>query len=775
MFSSRNQWKFIQNDNNEQIDELVKQTKAPRLVVSLLLERGYDSAEKINRFLKPELEMLYDPFLLHDMQKACDRIKKAITSGEKITVYGDYDADGLTSTSIMYEALLQLGADVQYYIPDRFKDGYGPNLEVYKKLISEGTRLIVTVDNGVSGNEAVNYAQQQGVDVVITDHHEMPAELPHAFAIVHPRHPDSSYPFSDLSGAGVAFKTATALLEEVPPEMLDLAAIGTVADIVSLTDENRVIVSAGLKVLQNTERVGLLSLYHEAGVEQNKITAETIGFGLAPRLNALGRLESGALGVELLTTFDDQRAQEIAQHVQQLNVKRQELVNEITAAALKKVENESQQHAVNLVVGSNWHEGVLGIVASRLVEATGKPTLVLNANEETGAAKGSGRSIAAFNLFAALDGHRDQLLSFGGHHMACGLTIAIEKQDEVQQILDDEAAKQNISAAPQPVLEIADKIDLTNFHLDDLDKIEMLAPFGQDNQRPVFAFTNFKVKLAKPMGKANNHLRLNLENSKGDLVSAVYFGIDQDKLGQIIQDPKHVEFVGYPDKNVWQNKTSLQVKIEDLRLVQGQPELQVFDQRVNKLTVNMFKKPGVYAFFEKKILAQVKQYMSVDSKAIVLSKQGEKVRAKDLYLIDCPNDLRNLQLSLNTVEAQKIHLVFYPKNDVSKAGMPDRAQFGNLYRFVLSHHELNLSRDGAKIAKHLGVSKELMIFMFQVFFEVGFVKIENGLVTGVPSTQHVNLKETSSYHSRRLQIRTQQILLHSKSADLINWVKEQSV
>lgn len=776
MFSSRNQWKLVQGDNNEQIDELVKQTNAPRLAVSILFDRGYDTAEKINKFLNPELDMLYDPFLLHDMQKACDRIKKAIMAGEKITVYGDYDADGLTSTSIMYEALLQLGGDVQYYIPDRFKDGYGSNLAVYKKLISEGTGLIVTVDNGVSGDEAVDYAQQQGVDVVITDHHEMPAELPQAFAVVHPRHPAGKYPFSDLSGAGVAFKTATALLEEVPPEMLDLVAIGTVADIVSLTDENRVLVSAGLQVLQNTERVGLIKLYHEAGVVQDKITAETIGFGIAPRLNALGRMENGTSGVELLTTFDDQRAQELAQHVQQLNVKRQELVNEITVAALKKVEDEPASHAVNLIVGSNWHEGVLGIVASRIVEATSKPTLVLNADGDTGRAKGSGRSIEAFNLFAALDGHRDKLLSFGGHHMACGLTISIEKQAEVQQILDEEAAKQSIGEAPQPALEIAEKIDLADFQMEDIDTIQMLAPFGQDNQRPVFGFSNYKITAAKPMGKANNHLRLNLENSKGDQISAVYFGIDPEKLGQIVQDPTRVEFVGYPDKNVWRGNVTLQVKIEDLRLQQAQEsDLQVFDQRANKLTVNMFKQPGVYAFFEKKILAQVQKYLPVGSKAIVLSKQGPKVQAKDLYLIDCPNDLRDLQSSLSSVDAQKIHLVFYPRKDVSKVGMPDRSQFGDLYRFVLSHHELNLSQDGDQIAKHLGLPKELVIFMLQVFFEVGFVKIENGLVTGVPGTQHVNLKETSSYHSRRLQIRTQQILLHSKSADLINWVKEQTV
>jgi len=782
LFSSRNRWNFVKNTDNKKVDELAKETKTPKLVISILFNRGFDTVDKINQFLNPKLEMLADPFLLHDMEKGCERIKKAIMLGEKITVYGDYDADGLTSTSIMYEALLQLGADVRYYIPDRFKDGYGPNVEVYKQLINQGTSLIVTVDNGVSGLKAVKYAQEQGVDVVITDHHEMPAELPNAYAIIHPRHPDGDYPFGELSGAGVAFKTASALLEEIPSEMLDLAAIGTVADIVSLTDENRVIVSAGLKVLQNTERIGLLSLYQEAGIDQEKITAETIGFGIAPRLNALGRMENGSPGVELLTTFDEQRAKEIASHIQQLNVQRQELVNQITTEALKMVEKQGQDHAVNLIVGQNWHEGVLGIVASRIVEATGKPTLVLNADETTGAAKGSGRSIEAFNLFSALDGHRDQLLSFGGHHMACGLTISTEKRSEVQAILDTEAGKQDISSAPQPTLDIAGQIDLTNFDLSDLDTIEMLAPFGQDNEKPLFAFNNYKIKTAKPMGKGNNHLRLTLETTKGDLISAVFFGIAQDKLAQILQDPAEVEFVGYPDKNVWQNKTSLQIKIDDLKLEQKQvnqqepgAKLKVFDQRVSKLTVDLFKRPGVYAFFEKNILSQVKKYLPTDAKAVILPVQEQEIQTTDLFLIDCPKDLRDLQTSLNKVDAERIHLVFYHKNDVYQHGMPDRKQFGNLYRFVLSHQDLNISRDGEQIAKHLGLTKELMIFMFQVFFEVGFVKIENGLVTGVPGTQRVNLQETSSYHSRRLQIRTQQILLHSKSADLIKWVKEQSI
>lgn len=773
MFLARNQWTAAPKIAEDRLNELVQQTQLPKLVVKILLSRGYQTSEDITNFLQPDLSMLHDPFLLHDMDKACERIKKAITSGEKIVIYGDYDADGLTSTSIMYESLLQLGADVSYYIPDRFTDGYGPNLAVYQRLVSEGASLIVTVDNGVSGVEAVNYAQDHGVDVVITDHHELPEQLPQAYAIVHPRYPGSTYPFTDLSGAGVAFKTATALLEELPQEMLDLAAIGTVADIVSLTGENRVLVSFGLKVLQNTERVGLLALYQQAAVKQDKISAETIGFVLAPRLNSLGRLENGAVGVELLTTFDDARAAEIAKHVQELNVKRQELVNSITLEALKKVETQPKGHLVNLIMGQGWHEGVLGIVASRLVEATGKPTIVLTIDPETKKAKGSGRSVEAFNLFKALDGHRSELVSFGGHHMACGLTIAVEKQEKIQTILDQEAQKQNLAEAKRAELKLAGQVDLDNFELADLESLELLAPFGQDNEQPVFSFTNFAIKAAKPMGKSNNHLRLNLQTKSGQRLSAVYFGIDQNKLSQIIQSPAQVEFVGHLDKNVWQDQVTLQIKIADFKLEQDSPSIEVLDQRVAQLTVNLFQQQGTYAFFAAKIKEKVQPYLPAGTPVILLPQQAEQIKADDLFIVDCPTDLRDLQKSLHGINVQKIHLLLYQQNDVFKIGMPDRAQFGQLYRFVLKHPEINLRQDGKKMAAKLGLANELMIFMLKVFFEVGFVKIEDGLVTGVPTTTRVNLKETSSYHSRRLQIRTQEILLHSKSADLIEWVKAQ--
>ncbi|WP_226789481.1 single-stranded-DNA-specific exonuclease RecJ [Latilactobacillus graminis] len=408
-------WQLKATPTDQDLQAIMAVESLPKAAAQLLWQRGIKTPAAINAFMHPNVGQLHDPYALHDMQTAVDRIQAAVMNGEKITIYGDYDADGITSTALMQETLESLGAEVAVYVPNRFRDGYGPNLDVYKQLVENGTQLIVTVDNGVSGVEPIAYAQEHGVDVVVTDHHELPSELPGATAIVHPRHPEGQYPFGDLCGVGVAFKVATALLEEVPYESLDLVAIGTVCDLVSLTDENRVLVSLGLQQLQNTSRPGLVALCHSAGIEQAELDATSIGFSIGPRLNAIGRLGDANLGVNLLTTFDEEQAVEQAQFIEQQNKKRQELVQAISTTALEMAQSLENQASSTLVLAhEGWHEGVLGIVASRIVEQTGKPTLVLTIDPATGQAKGSGRSVEAYHLFKALDEQRALLTHFGG-------------------------------------------------------------------------------------------------------------------------------------------------------------------------------------------------------------------------------------------------------------------------------------------------------------------------------------------------------------------------
>ena len=411
MISATYEWAFDPKTPDEAFLELAKAHKLDEMTSQFLYNRGIDSEEKLTDFLTLDISKLHDPYLLYDMDKAVSRLRLAIENGEQILIYGDYDADGMTSASIAKEALEMLGAEVQVYLPNRFTDGYGPNQSVYKYFIEQqAISLILTVDNGVAGHEAIAYAMEQGVDVIVTDHHSLPEELPEAYAIVHPEHPDGNYPFSYLAGCGVAFKLACALLETVPMELLDLVAIGTIADMVSLTDENRQLVAMGLQVLKTTERMGLQELLRQSSVRPEEIDEETIGFQIAPQLNALGRLDDPNPAIELLTGFDDEEAADIAKMIGAKNEERKALVKTIYNEAMDMVDLSKP---VQVLAKEGWHPGVLGIVAGRILEKIAQPVIVLTIDD--GKAKGSARSVEALDIFAALDGYRELFVAFGGH------------------------------------------------------------------------------------------------------------------------------------------------------------------------------------------------------------------------------------------------------------------------------------------------------------------------------------------------------------------------
>ena len=422
MITSKYDWQLASPNADEAFLVLAKKAGLEASVATLLYERGIQTKEDLEDFLEPKLEKLHDPYLLHDMDKAVERIRRAIEDYEQILIYGDYDADGMTSASIMKETLEQMGAEVQVYLPNRFTDGYGPNESVYKYFIEQqGISLIVTVDNGVAGNQAIAMAQAMGVDVIVTDHHSMPEVLPDAYAIIHPEHPDADYPFHYLAGCGVAFKLACALLEEVPVDLLDLVAIGTIADMVSLTDENRILVKYGLGVLQHTQRMGLQELLEIAGIRPEDVNEETVGFQIAPRLNALGRLDDPNPAIELLTGFDDEEAHEIALMIHQKNEERKEIVQSIYDEAKTMVDPSL---SAQVLAKEGWNPGVLGIVAGRLLEELHQPVVVLSI--EDGRAKGSARSPESVNIFDALDPHRSLFVAFGGHAGAAGMTLRCE-------------------------------------------------------------------------------------------------------------------------------------------------------------------------------------------------------------------------------------------------------------------------------------------------------------------------------------------------------------
>ncbi|MBZ6001547.1 single-stranded-DNA-specific exonuclease RecJ [Leuconostoc gelidum] len=562
---SQNNWQILPQPTEKTVRQLTTKLNIDPLTATVVAQKGFITPESAFQYLQPSIDQLHDPMLLHDMDKAFERLTEAAFGGEKIVVYGDYDLDGMTSTAVMVEALEVLGADVTAYIPNRFKDGYGPNIEVYKRLITEGAQIIVTVDNGVSGHEAVAYAMSQGVDVIITDHHEMPPSLPEAYAIVHPRHPDGHYPFDDLSGVGVAFKVAQALLtdgqsitdkSELPTEMLDLVALGEIADMVSLTDENRTLVSWGLKQINDNPRPGLVALLKNAGQMANQpIISETVSFKIAPRLNAVGRLGDAQLALDLLLSQDSDEAIEIASQVEAINAQRQEFVEEVFGAA--KQIALSDKHAndqVLVVAGENWHQGILGIVASRLVELLHKPVIVLSLID--GIYKGSGRTYNNFDLYTLMGQYRALYATFGGHASALGLAISPENLSKLREQL----AELPTLDVPEISVAVNMMLPVSKMAISVYDGLTLLEPFGTGNAQPTFGVQEPTIEKAVTMGSTNQHLKLTLANQ----IEAV--GFNHPEWTTIVAHPANISFVATLGLNYFRGKKRLQLLLTDVSM-----------------------------------------------------------------------------------------------------------------------------------------------------------------------------------------------------------------
>lgn len=740
------------------IAELAKATQLDPIIVRILVARGFRTADEMTNFLAMDQSVVHDPFLLHDMQKAVERIMSAIEANEKILVYGDYDADGVTSTTIMYETLAQLGADVNYFVPNRFKDGYGPNLAEYQHFINnEQVQLIVTVDNGVAGNEAINYAQEHGVDVVVTDHHEMPDQLPNAYAIVHPRHPEGEYPFGDLSGVGVAFKVACALLEEVPEEFLDLYAIGTIADLVSMTDENRLLVKLGLQLIPETSRIGLQKLIAVAGVETSQIDEETIGFTVAPRINAVGRLGDASQAVKLLTTFDEEQATAIAKDINATNTKRQGLVNEIYEVAAEIAKDEGHRDLQTLVIsGHDWHQGVLGIVASRLVELTNKPTIVLSDQNQDGVYKGSGRSVANLNLFEALNPAREHFEGFGGHHMAIGSTVKEANLPVLADQLEKAAEQAQLDFRQRPQLNLDATVAISELSTDLVTKIKQLGPFGMDNPVPKLAITNVRVTDVKAIGQNQAHLKFTA-NQAGQQLAAIAFqrGEIADKLSHLSNT---IDLAGTLGINEWRGNVTLQLMTEDLK-ING---LQVVDQRTTNLAKSLFRDEQQYIFFNPKLLSLIekqnlgRQLYLYDSPAI----QAHQA----VVLVDCPLSLKLLRQALQKWQPTQITTYFFHQTDYYASGMPSRTEFATVFAAVKRQPLTKAAL--LQLGKQLKIDQEKVNFMVKVFFELNFVKMEQGKLLINDEVQTHQLSEAPIYQKRLDLIQTQEKLLYSNGDQL---------
>lgn len=536
------------------------------ITAQILLNRGIRTIQQAESFFALNLENLGDPYQFCQMEKAIDRLLAGFAQAEKIVIFGDYDVDGITGTSLLYKVFGQLSSSIDYYIPHR-SEGYGLNTDIVQHLADSGYTLIVTIDNGISSLEEVRLANSLGMDVIITDHHEPPENLPAAWAIINPKLEDSGYPFSLLSGVGVGFKLCQALVEKIQqPELtdlvnqqLDLVALGTVADIVPLLGENRIIVALGLQQMLTTANLGLQSLLQLAKLQDKEINTGHLGYLLGPRVNAIGRLDNPMLGVELFTTTQLTKATELATRLDQANRKRQLIEEHILEQAIEMIENADLDRGSGIVLASEeWHPGVIGIVASKLVEKYYRPTILIAL--QNGIGKGSARGIKGLNLHQAFTHCHRYLLDFGGHEMAAGLTIAPDKIDEFSLAFQDFAHK---NLAPEdfiPYLSIDLEVDLSDLNFALLAEVERLKPHGLGNSRPVFVVRQVAHQ-ARIVGSTGEHLRIKAYQSRHQ-VTGIGFGLAPKE--KVLKKSKKIDIAFTLNRNLWQDREYLQMNVLDL-------------------------------------------------------------------------------------------------------------------------------------------------------------------------------------------------------------------
>ena len=529
-------WKLNEEDP-ARVEALQSALGAPALVCAVLAARGMDEAAA--RAFLQDRTPLSDPMLLSGMKAAVARIHRAIDDGERVVVFGDYDTDGVTATALLYTYLDAAGADVYYKLPNRGEEGYGLSEEAVELMAEKGVGLIITVDNGISAAAAVARAGELGVDVVVTDHHLPPEQLPGAAALVDPQLPEDQSPCKTLSGAGVAFKLIAALDGCTPADMLpfygDLAAIGTVADMMELQGENRTLVKAGLQLLQDTDRPGLAALIRRCGFEGRPLTAENVSFGLAPRLNAAGRMDDATAALRLLLCEEEEEAEALAEALDEQNAQRQKIEQQITEAACAAVEADPtyQRDRILVVWGEGWHQGVIGIAASRLVERYGKPAIIVSVDAQ-GEGKGSGRSVAGVPLYEAIAACSGLLLRFGGHAMAAGLSVRREKLPAFRRAVNQWAA-QAVPVVQRPPLQVDAAVQLGDLTPEGVAELDRLAPFGTGNPAPLFLVRDAVVEGVYPAGTAGRHSRLRLRQGGAGLYAAL-FGTPPERLAYTAGD-----------------------------------------------------------------------------------------------------------------------------------------------------------------------------------------------------------------------------------------------
>ncbi|MEH7178883.1 single-stranded-DNA-specific exonuclease RecJ [Neobacillus vireti] len=777
MLKSKTRW-IVRKSDQQLIKTLETELKITPLVASMLINRGMDTVDSARYFLFGK-EQFHDPFLLKGMDIAVNRIHKAIENQEPILIFGDYDADGVSSTTVLMVTLRELGANVQFYIPNRFTEGYGPNEPAFRRAAESGIKLIITVDTGISAVNEAAIAHELGLDLIITDHHEPGPVLPEALAIIHPKLPDSSYPFRELAGVGVAFKLAHALYGELPEHLLEIAVIGTIADLVSLKDENRLIVKKGLEKLKVTSNKGLKAIFKVASVDPKNINEETIGFTLAPRINAVGRLGDADMAVELLLTDDHFEAEALAQEMDELNKTRQSIVNSITQEAIEEVEKNYpiDSNSVLVIGKEGWNAGVIGIVASRLVERFYRPTIVLSFDKEKGLAKGSARSITGFDLFKNLSTCRDILPHFGGHPMAAGMTLELDNVSELRHRLNILANEQLTDDDFVPITLLDHQINIEEINLASLDELHLLAPFGMDNPKPKVLIHDVQISTIRKIGSEQNHLKI-MVNENGANLDGIGFGLGQ--LVDQISPASKISLIGELAINEWNNIRKPQIFIQDVAVESWQLFDHRGDKRIHSLSQSIPKENRKYVIFNRDQLTKIDPALS--SEAILIQDEAE-AKAFDSHqanvvLVDLPPSKDILCHLFNGKPPARIYAYFYKESSDFFSTIPTRDHFKWFYALLLKRGPIDLGRYGDEIAKQRGWSTETVTFMSKVFSELDFVTINNGFITLNKQSQKRDLTDSITYQTKHAQYALERDLLFSSFQQLKSWfdqVIEESV
>jgi len=585
--------KWLLRNSTKDISSLANKSGVSPVVAKILVNRGFDNEIDIKKFMRASIDDLYDPFLMKDMEKAIDIIKLAIENKEKIVVYGDYDADGVTSTVIMYKGLKRSGADVEYYVPDREHEGYGINSDRIRKLNDEGFKVVLTCDNGIAAIEQVKLAKELGMTVIITDHHELQFEenesglrtfkLPSADAVINPKQEECNYPFKQLCGAGIAFKFIQALFFKLGVDMkfanefIEIAGIGTICDVVDLVDENRIIAKNALEMLTNTQNLGLKCLKEMLSINDKEIKCYHVGFQIGPCINATGRLESASISVELLLCEDEDRAKELAKTLFDLNKKRQEMTTENVEEVIELIHNSTFKNDKVLVIYKDTiHESIAGIVAGRVREAFNVPTIILTKGKET--PKGSARSIKEYNLFEELIKCKELLEKFGGHPMAAGLSIKEENIDKLRQKLNHICTLTDEDIIPK--IRIDQRMPLSKINYEIINELEQLEPFGKGNSSPLLAEKNIPILKIDILGKNANTIKIKcVMPGANKTIDGIFFNrVDEfiemlkDRYGEehmnYLSNPRgmKLDLIFSPQINEYNGRKSIQLKILEFKL-----------------------------------------------------------------------------------------------------------------------------------------------------------------------------------------------------------------